>query len=210
MICVKETIIVEGKDDAAAVRKAAAAHILTTSGYGLSEETIAVIRTAYERTGIVILTDPDHAGRSIRTRLTELFPDAKHAYLAAKDARKGGDLGVENAGPAAIEKALRASGCTLAAEGSETPCDAENGADGEFSRKDGKNRAEGLSGRPVTPSDLERLGLAGGPGSAALREKTGARLGVGYANAKTFLRRLRSFGITAEELEEAVSPLLPQ
>ena len=88
MIRIRETIVVEGKDDEAAVRRAAAdANIITTSGYGLTEETIQRIRAAYERTGIVILTDPDHSGRSIRDRLSLLFPETKHAYLAAKEAR---------------------------------------------------------------------------------------------------------------------------
>ncbi len=185
MITVRETIIVEGKDDAAAVRKAAAAHIITTSGYGLTEETIGLIRAAYERTGIVIFTDPDHAGRSIRDRLTQLFPAAKQAYLAAKEARKKDDLGIENASPEAIERALRAAGAAIPEEGSPSG--------GPFA-----------SGSPVTAADLERLGLAGRSDSARKREEAGARLGIGYANAKAFLRRLNGLGIPLAELTAAL------
>ncbi len=186
MIRFRETIVVEGKDDESAVRRAADANIITTSGYGLSEETIRQIRAAYERPGIVVFTDPDHSGRSIRTRLTELFPDAKHAYLAAKDARKGSNLGVENAAPEAIEKALRAAGATVEGE-PDDPANAE--------------------AAPVTFADLERLGLVGRPDSAMRREEVGAALGIGYANAKAFLRRLNAMGITSEELEAAAGPL---
>jgi ribonuclease M5 len=178
MIRVNETIVVEGKDDEAAVRRADAdANIITTSGYGLSEETILRIRAAYERTGIVIFTDPDHAGRSIRDRLTQLFPAAKQAYLAAKEARKKDDLGIENASPEAIERALRI-------------------ACGDAEEQEPRE--------PVTLSDLERLGLAGRSDSARKREEAGARLGIGYANAKAFLRRLNGLGIPLAELTAAL------
>jgi len=189
MIRIRETIVVEGKDDEAAVLRAADANVITTSGYGLSEETIRMIRTAYERTGIVIFTDPDHAGRSIRSHLTALFPNAKQAYLTASEARKKNDLGIENASPEAIIRALTAA---IGQKGTESP-------------EDEKNARESLSDRPVTLSDLDRLGLAGGPGASSRREKAGAALGIGYGNAKTFLRRLNRLGIGCEELADVLN-----
>ena len=39
------------------------------------------------------------------------------------------------------------------------------------------------------------------------RAKLGAALGVGYANAKTFLRRLNHYGVTREEFSAALRGL---
>ena len=56
----------------------------------------------------------------------------------------------------------------------------------------------------ITMQDLEELGLSGGSGSRELREMAGKYLGIGYANAKGFLTKLKGFGIKREELNEAV------
>ena len=77
-----EAVVVEGRDDEAAVLRAVDAAVISTHGWGLPEGNVERIRAAYERTGIIILTDPDFAGENIRRRLSEQFPDAKHAYLA--------------------------------------------------------------------------------------------------------------------------------
>ena len=69
---IREVIIVEGRDDIDAVQKAVSADIIATHGYGISASTLDRIRRAYETRGIIILTDPDHAGGRIRKRLTEL------------------------------------------------------------------------------------------------------------------------------------------
>ncbi|MCQ2550963.1 MAG: ribonuclease M5 [Clostridia bacterium] len=53
-----------------------------------------------------------------------------------------------------------------------------------------------------TFKDLTYYGLEG---NKKLREKVGRELGIGYANAKTFLKKLNSFGITKEELEECLN-----
>ncbi len=59
---IREVIIVEGRDDIDAVQKAVSADIIATHGYGISASTLDRIRRAYETRGIIILTDPDHAG----------------------------------------------------------------------------------------------------------------------------------------------------
>ena len=172
---VKETIIVEGKDDKSAVLRAVDANIICTSGFGLNETIISDIRCAYEKTGIIIFTDPDHAGRSIREKLTALFPEAKHAYLTKSQSLKKGDVGIENAGPYDIIKALAAAEAT----GTDASSD-------------------------ITMADLNALGLAGDGDSAEKREKAGTALGIGYGNAKAFLKRLRFMGITKKTLEKAL------
>ena len=178
MINIKETIVVEGKDDRSAVLAAVDANILCTSGYGMNDKIIDAIRAAYEGPGIIIFTDPDHAGRKIRERLTGLFPHAKHAYLTQLEAEKQGDIGIENAKPECIIKALE----NAHAEG-----------------------VEFAAGDLVSIDDLVNLGLAGASDSAKKRELAGAALGIGYANTKTFLKRLNYLGISLERLIKAVN-----
>ena len=178
MISIRETIVVEGKDDRSAVLAAVKANVLCTSGYGLNDDIISDIRAAYERTGIVIFTDPDHAGREIRKKLTDMFPKAKQAYLTKEQSLKKGDVGIENAKPEDIVKAL------MNASAEED--------DAEFE---------------ITREDLFYAGLIGGADSAKKRESLGSFLGIGYANASAFLKRLNYMGITREYLARACERL---
>ena len=180
-IRIRETVVVEGRDDESAVLRAVDAGVLCTHGWGLPEASLEAIRAAYEKQGIIILTDPDHAGQKIRERLTALFPEAKQAWIVRDDAQKmrGGkpvDIGVENASPEAIRDALLAAKASAVSTG-QTPF-------------------EGA----VTAADLIALGLSGTPQSTALRQALGRELGIGSCNAKTFLKRLNVYGISREEL----------
>ena len=180
-IRLKEAVVVEGRDDEAAVRKAADAAVIATHGWGLPQDALERIEAAYRRQGIVILTDPDHAGETIRRRLTALFPEAKQAYLTRPEGEKCRDgrvqdVGVENASPEAIQRALLSAKADVRGA---APQDAEE---------------------PVTPYELAELGLSGCAGSDALRTAVGKDLGIGGCNAKAFCRRLKAFGITREEL----------
>ena len=44
----KETVVVEGRDDESAVLAAVSANVITTHGYGIRPETLELIKTAYE------------------------------------------------------------------------------------------------------------------------------------------------------------------
>ena len=199
---VRQTIVVEGRDDMSAVLAAVDANVLWTHGYGITQQTLDLISAAYEKTGIVIFTDPDHAGRQIRERLTGLFPRAQHAYLTQSQAEKSGDIGIENAKPADILRALEAACCEIETGDSET-------GDGPVKNGDGSRLHNGINWKNENQNrprfqDLVELGLAGGEGSAQKRARAGAALGIGTANARTFLRRLNSFGISLEELAAAM------
>ena len=183
----KETVVVEGRDDMSAVLAAVEADIIITHGYGITQKTLDNIKAAYDRNGIVIFTDPDHAGRRIRERLQALFPDARHAFLTERQAQKDGDTGVENASPEDILKALVSAGC----KASGTPeAFAGPGADlGEYVE--------------VTADDMAVLGLSGQQDSSRRRAAAGEALGIGNANAGAFLKRLRRLGIGLSELQAA-------
>jgi len=172
---IKEIVVVEGKDDSAAVRRAVSAETIETHGFGIKKETWELIGKAYHEKGIIILSDPDFAGEEIRRRLTERFPKAKHAYLISNDAEKDGDIGIENAPAQAIKEALFK-------------------AKAEF---------EDFT-ETFTYEDMRRAGLTGGKGASLLRARTGKFLGIGYGNTGSFLHKLNKYGVTMEELHEAI------
>ena len=66
---IKEAVIVEGRDDTAAVKRGVDCHTIETHGFGISKSTFEAIEKAYNTIGIIILTDPDVAGEKIRKRL---------------------------------------------------------------------------------------------------------------------------------------------
>lgn len=178
---IREIIIVEGRDDTAAVLRAVDAQTIETHGYGIRRETWELIDRAYAdpQLGIIIFTDPDHAGSEIRRRIKERCPNAKEAFLAKADATKEGDIGIENAAPEAIIEALSKAKCTAAADNA-TP--------------------EGV----FTKADLQKAGLMGSSDSAARREALGKELGIGYGNSGAFLKKLNHFGISREAFNEAL------
>ena len=124
------------------------------------------------------MTDPDPAGERIRRFLSKKFPAAKHAFVPKEEATANDDIGVEQASPEAIRAAL------------------------EKVRTLDWNPAERFSA-----ADLIAAGLSGGDGASERRARLGARLGVGFANAKTFLKRLNHYGVTREEFESGLQTL---
>jgi len=190
MKTIEEIIIVEGRDDTAAVRRAVDAVTIETHGYGIRPSTWDVIDKAYESKGIIIFTDPDTAGEQIRRRLADRYPEAKHAFLDRSLAEKDGDIGIENASPdsirAALAKVRYKADCGL--REAAAPASADT--------------ASAPAAEPFTIADLDAYGLSGGPGAAERRAALGKALGIGYGNAKTFLSRLNTYGITREEWNE--------
>lgn len=56
----------------------------------------------------------------------------------------------------------------------------------------------------ITKEKYDDLGLGMSSEARLLREKVGVKLGIGYGNSKQFLKRLKMFGITYDELKRAV------
>lgn len=203
---IDEIIVVEGRDDTAAVKRAAECETIETHGFGISGSTWKSLERAYKAKGLIILTDPDHAGDTIRRKIKERFPDAREAFLPRRKADKNGDVGVENAAPEDIKEAL------LKVK-PELPCRAA-APDGAGVRKtagadgaDGSNGAGSSSDRavsPVTMAMMAAAGLTGAPDSRARRELLADRLGISYGNARSMLSHINAFGITAGEFNEAL------
>jgi len=175
---IKEVIVVEGKQDIAAVRRAVEAECIATEGFNLLPRCLSRIEQAYNKRGIIILTDPDSAGERIRRFLTERFPEAKHAFVPRELAAAHNDVGIEQASPAAIRDAL--SKVRLH----------EWQPSNEFSWQ-----------------DIITARLSGVPSATTRRAILGERLGIGYANAKNFLYRLNHYGVTRREFNSALEQI---
>lgn len=175
---IKEVLVVEGKMDVVAIDKAVEADCIITEGFNLKPKALDAIEKAYKKRGIIIMTDPDSAGERIRRFLTKRFPEAKHAFIPKEDATANNDIGIEQASPEAIRTAL-AKVRTMDWEPT--------------------NNFSGV--------DLLKAGISGSPAASEKRARLGAVLGIGYANAKTFLHRLNSYGITRQEFAKAVAQL---
>ncbi|HHZ01151.1 MAG TPA: ribonuclease M5 [Sedimentibacter sp.] len=174
-ISIKEIIVVEGKADVSAVKKAVDAQVISTNGLGINDQIISIIKKAAKNKGIIILTDPDYPGKKIRNILSSEIENCKHAFIPRDMASKDGDIGVENASKEAIIEALKNARAELA---NNVP---------EF-----------------TMDDMMHYGLLGNDKAALRRSLIGDILGIGYCSGKQFLKRLNSFGIGREELEEAL------
>jgi ribonuclease M5 len=175
---IKETIVVEGKDDIANIKRAVDCEIIATNGLAFGDDLIEKLKEIEKRTGLIIFTDPDYAGRKIREKIAREIPSAKHAYLDRKKAIKKNDLGVENAKPEDIIEALKKAKAQVK-EKSQT----------------------------FTMTDLVQNDLSISQDARARRAKLGDILGIGYFNSKQLLSKLNSFNISREEFESAVKKL---
>lgn len=77
---IKEIIVVEGKDDTTAIKRAVQADTIETNGSAISEETLKRIQHAQEKRGVIVFTDPDYPGRRIRAIIEERVQGVKHAF----------------------------------------------------------------------------------------------------------------------------------
>lgn len=175
---IKEVIVVEGKDDTTAIKRAVDADTIETNGSAVNEVTIEKVRRAQETRGVIIFTDPDFPGEKIRKTVAASVPGCKHAFLPkeAAIAKNGRGLGVEHAAPEDIREAL----------------------------KDAHEMQEELI-EEITQDDLVTAGLIGGEGSKERREKLGKLLKIGYTNGKQLHKRLMMFQVSRQEFAQALA-----
>jgi ribonuclease M5 len=173
-LMIKEIIVVEGKDDTTAIKRAVEAETIETGGSAINKDIIKRIKLAQQRRGVIVLTDPDHAGERIRKIISSQVPGCKHAFLTQEEATSKGDIGVENATADTIRKALANVRTDFEA------------ADTEISWE-----------------DLVAAGLMVHPQAASRRMAMGKKLGIGYCNGKQFYNRCRMFQITRDEFAAA-------
>ncbi len=189
---VNEVILVEGKYDATALASVVDGLILTTGGFSIfsDSEKKELIRRLGRRHGLLILTDSDAAGFSIRHYIEKIAHGCvvKNAYIPAmpgKESRKAapskeGTLGVEGLPPAVLRQSLAQAGVTVE---SAAPRDA------------------------VTYTDLYEWGLSGGAGSATRRRALLGRLGLPPRLSKRALCQVLGSLYTRGQIKSALAAL---
>lgn len=177
---IREFIVVEGKDDTTAIKRAVDADTIETYGSAVNQETIDKIKLAQKKRGVIILTDPDYPGEKIRKTISAKVPGCKHAFIAKEAAisKTGKGLGVEHAEPDVIREALK---------------------DAQFMHQHIVEE--------ITQEDLITAGLIGGEGAKSRRIKLGKRLKIGYTNGKQLYKRLMMFQVSKQDFAAALAQI---
>ena len=175
----KEVIVVEGRDDTRRLKEIFPdIETIETNGSAIDKPTLERIKILNETRGVIVFTDPDFPGNKIRQAVTEVVPECKHAYLKKQDAiaKNGSGVGVEHASNEAIKAAL------------------------ENLLTASKTIVEEIEMQFLIENQL-----IGHVNSSSLREHLSDVLGIGYVNGKQLQKRLMMFGISKEQVIEALS-----
>lgn len=185
MIKINEAIIVEGKYDKIKLSSIVDAVIIITNGFGIFKdaEKLELIRYYAKKTGIVILTDSDSAGRRIRGYIKGAVKEGRitNVYIPdifGKEKRKTkpsaeGKLGVEGIDVKTLTAAFEKSGI-MASERANTS--------------------------DITKLTLYELGLSGGDRSRELRERLQVSLGLPRLLSATALVEVLRTMMNSDEL----------
>ena len=192
-LSIKEAIIVEGKFDKERLKTVADAIIIQTNGFLLYKDKriIESIRKFARTTGVIVLTDSDRAGFSIRNYIKNCVGQngvVKHAYIPAidgKERRKDapsaeGTLGVEGMTVKLLKKILK----DAATERSVT-----------------------RNGGGITKQMFYEDGLSGGADSAELRKKLADKLGLPPRLSANALVEIVDKLCTVEEYKDLIEGL---
>lgn len=170
-------IVVEGKSDVALLSNYFECEYVTTNGSDIPQETITYLKEISKRNKkIIVLTDPDSPGKRIRDILDNEIEGLYHCFISKEFAVKNGKVGVAECDIDEIKRAL-------------------------------KNQFKQTTNEKPTlfMEDLYDLELCGQSNSKELREKVSSKFNLGFANAKTLLKRLNSVNITKEQLEKIIN-----
>ncbi len=163
MITVDRIVVVEGKYDRIKLAGILDATVICTDGFGIfkNEELKKTLRALAEKRGLLILTDSDSAGFTIRNYIVNLVgaknvvnayvPDIKGKEKRKAHASAEGTLGVEGVDESVILSALEKAGVTA-------------------SRTERK--------KYLTKTDFYLLGLSGGENCSARRDLIKKELGL--------------------------------
>lgn len=192
MIRINEAIIVEGKYDKIKLSSIVDAVIIATGGFGIFKDTekLELIRYYAEKTGVIILTDSDSAGRRIRGYIKGAIKNGrvKNVYIPdvfGKEKRKvkpsaEGKLGVEGISTATLLEAFEKAGITA---------------------------GERTAPADITHLTLYELGLSGGNNSSELRRRLQKKLALPSLMSAGALIEVLNTMMSAAELEKLVRGL---
>ena len=176
---INQTIIVEGKYDKIKLKSILEANIIATDGFGIysDEKKRALIKSIAEKTGIIVLTDSDAAGRRIRNFIKSFASGAKITNvhipkIAGKEKRKSSPskentLGVEGTDKELLLDTLKKFGI------------------GDEGGGDDEKKITKIT--KITKADFYEDGLSGKKHSSKLREYLCDRLDLPHMPANALL-----------------------
>ena len=192
MIQINEAIIVEGKYDKIKLSSVVDAVIIPVNGFQIykDSETMQLIRSFAQRTGIIILTDSDSAGRRIRGyirgavgngRGTDVYiPDVFGKEKRKEKPSAEGKLGVEGISQELLLEAFAKAGITSQQRERE---------------------------HDITSYTMYELGLSGGSSSVSLRKRLQSSLGLPSMMSAHALREVLDSMMDSAELRRLVEGL---
>lgn len=83
-------LVVEGKEDASYLSNYISSEIVTTNGFEIPKEKISYLKDKK----VIVLTDPDEAGKKIRQKLNELLPNSINVDVDIKKCVRNTKSGV--------------------------------------------------------------------------------------------------------------------
>ena len=100
-------VVVEGKEDASYLSSFIDAEFVTTNGYDLPKPEIDYLNAASKYKDILVLVDPDSAGREIENRLKEKLEKATYLNVEITQCRRGKKDGVAECDQEEIIRVLK-------------------------------------------------------------------------------------------------------
>ncbi len=191
MIKIKEAVIVEGKYDKIKLSNILDTIIIETDGFAIfqDKEKQKLIRFLAEKRGIVVMTDSDSAGFTIRSFIKNItksenvknvyIPDVYGKEKRKTEASKEGKLGVEGMKAEIIIEALHKSGVIYD----------ENGK---------------TEGREITHTDFFDDGISGGENSSVIRKALAKELDLPEKISSSSLLKVINSYMTYEEYKSAI------
>lgn len=172
----KTVLVVEGATDIAFLSSFIDCEYVSTNGSDVPRETINYLKYLEKTHRIIVLTDPDYPGKQIRDLINREIPSSLNVFAEKEFCIKNGKVGIAQSNKEYIMSILN-----------------NVIGNGTINRKQ------------ISMTDLFELGLIGCPNSKEKRTVISVYYHLGFTNAKTFLNRLNSIGVSLKELRGIVN-----
>lgn len=100
-------LVVEGKGDSSFLSSFIDAMYVATNGYDIPKQELVFLRYVSKQKKVIILTDPDEAGKTIRERLNKLIPAAINVEVNYDSCYKNNKHGIAECDRETIIYALK-------------------------------------------------------------------------------------------------------
>lgn len=174
---IKEVIVVEGKHDLERLSHCVDADVIISNGRNVSKDFLDLCDRLNQSQGIIVFTDPDGPGESIRRKIIEKVGTCKHASLHTIQAKKKQKVGIEHADTEDIIAALSAC-ATFSTETSS-----------------------------MEYHEFVELGLSGGLNAQLKRDAVSEAFRFPRSNSKTCFKYLNMLNVTKAACAEIVEDL---